>query len=102
MYANESLLRADIQPTRPNNRVSAARYQVLADEIRSVLTEAITQGGTTLRDFKRVFDLVKDFGTSKSTKIDSIFDSLLCPDRPAYVTIPYCTSTASCSCTTPS
>ncbi|MCU7910733.1 MAG: hypothetical protein KZQ63_00540, partial [Candidatus Thiodiazotropha sp. (ex Lucinoma aequizonata)] len=31
--------------------------------------------------FKRVFDLVKDFGTSQSTKIDSIFDSLLCPDR---------------------
>ncbi|MCU7895664.1 MAG: hypothetical protein KZQ66_09120 [Candidatus Thiodiazotropha sp. (ex Lucinoma aequizonata)] len=51
---------------------------------------------------KRVFDLVKDFGTSPSTKIDSIFDSLLCPERPAYVTIPYCTSTASCSCTTPS
>ncbi|MCU7888500.1 MAG: hypothetical protein KZQ59_09895 [Candidatus Thiodiazotropha sp. (ex Lucinoma aequizonata)] len=45
---------------------------------------------------------MKDFGTSKSTKIDSIFDSLFCPDRPTYVTIPYCTSTASCSCTTPS
>ncbi|MCU7880738.1 MAG: hypothetical protein KZQ60_09530 [Candidatus Thiodiazotropha sp. (ex Lucinoma aequizonata)] len=43
---------------------------------------------------------MKDFGTSQSTKIDSIFDSLLCLDRPAYVTIPYCTSTASCSCTT--
>ncbi|MCU7896922.1 MAG: hypothetical protein KZQ62_20100 [Candidatus Thiodiazotropha sp. (ex Lucinoma aequizonata)] len=53
-----------------------------------------------MRVSKRVFDLVKDFGTSQSTKIDSIFDSLLCPDRPAYVTIPYCTSTASCSCTT--
>ncbi|MCU7913484.1 MAG: hypothetical protein KZQ63_16830 [Candidatus Thiodiazotropha sp. (ex Lucinoma aequizonata)] len=51
---------------------------------------------------KRVFDLLKDFGTSQSTKIDLIFDSLLCHDRPAYVTIPYCTSTASCSCTTPS
>ncbi|MCU7880047.1 MAG: hypothetical protein KZQ60_05455 [Candidatus Thiodiazotropha sp. (ex Lucinoma aequizonata)] len=51
---------------------------------------------------KRVFDLLKDFGTSQSTKIDSIFDSLLCPDRPTYVTIPYCTSTASCLCTTPS
>ncbi|MCU7879481.1 MAG: hypothetical protein KZQ60_02090 [Candidatus Thiodiazotropha sp. (ex Lucinoma aequizonata)] len=24
----------------------------------------------------------------------------MCPDRPAYVTIPYCTSTASCSRTT--
>ncbi|MCU7894827.1 MAG: hypothetical protein KZQ62_07705 [Candidatus Thiodiazotropha sp. (ex Lucinoma aequizonata)] len=38
--------------------------------------------------YKRVFDLVKDFRASQSTKIDSIFDSLLCPDRPAYVTIP--------------
>ncbi|MCU7879768.1 MAG: hypothetical protein KZQ60_03805 [Candidatus Thiodiazotropha sp. (ex Lucinoma aequizonata)] len=45
---------------------------------------------------------MKDFGTPQSTKIDSIFDSLLCLDRPAYVTIPYCISTASCSCTTPS
>ncbi|MCU7910750.1 MAG: hypothetical protein KZQ63_00640 [Candidatus Thiodiazotropha sp. (ex Lucinoma aequizonata)] len=41
---------------------------------------------------------MKDFWTSQSTKIDSIFDSLLCPDRPAYVTILYYTSTASCSC----
>ncbi|MCU7881655.1 MAG: hypothetical protein KZQ66_06895 [Candidatus Thiodiazotropha sp. (ex Lucinoma aequizonata)] len=45
---------------------------------------------------------MKDFGTSQSTKIDSIFDSLFCSDRPTYVTIPYCTSIASCSCTTPS
>ncbi|MCU7881346.1 MAG: hypothetical protein KZQ60_13020 [Candidatus Thiodiazotropha sp. (ex Lucinoma aequizonata)] len=45
---------------------------------------------------------MKDFGTSQSTKIDSIFDRLLCPGRPAYVTISYCTSTTSCSCTTPS
>ncbi|MCU7912775.1 MAG: hypothetical protein KZQ63_12625 [Candidatus Thiodiazotropha sp. (ex Lucinoma aequizonata)] len=45
---------------------------------------------------------MKNFGTSQSTKIDSIFDSLFCPDRPAYVTIPYYTSTPSCSRTTPS
>ncbi|MCU7895677.1 MAG: hypothetical protein KZQ62_12695 [Candidatus Thiodiazotropha sp. (ex Lucinoma aequizonata)] len=51
---------------------------------------------------KRVFDLVKDLGTSQSSKIDSIFESLLCPNCPAYVTIPYCTSTVSCSYTTPS
>ncbi|MCU7880309.1 MAG: hypothetical protein KZQ60_07045 [Candidatus Thiodiazotropha sp. (ex Lucinoma aequizonata)] len=63
------------------------------------------EGDVKIADFygdKRVFDLVKDFGTSQSIKIDSIFNSLLCYDRPAYVTIPYCTSTASCSCTTPS
>ncbi|MCU7898476.1 MAG: DDE-type integrase/transposase/recombinase, partial [Candidatus Thiodiazotropha sp. (ex Lucinoma aequizonata)] len=35
------------------------------------------------KSFKCVFDLMKDFGTSQSTKIDSIFDSLFCPDRPA-------------------
>ncbi|MCU7896726.1 MAG: hypothetical protein KZQ66_10575 [Candidatus Thiodiazotropha sp. (ex Lucinoma aequizonata)] len=35
---------------------------------------------------------MKDFGISQSSKIDSIFDSLSCPDRPAYATIPYCTS----------
>ncbi|MCU7896811.1 MAG: hypothetical protein KZQ62_19405 [Candidatus Thiodiazotropha sp. (ex Lucinoma aequizonata)] len=68
----------------------------LASYILIVDTTLYTQNLT-----KRVFDLVKDFGTSQSTKIDSIFESLLCPDRPAYVTIPYCTSTASCSCTTP-
>ncbi|MCU7880456.1 MAG: hypothetical protein KZQ60_07925 [Candidatus Thiodiazotropha sp. (ex Lucinoma aequizonata)] len=59
-------------------------------------------GSINIAFSKRVFDLLKDFGTSQSTKIDSIFDSLFCPERPAYVTIPYCTSTASCSCTTPS
>ncbi|MCU7906907.1 MAG: bifunctional DNA-formamidopyrimidine glycosylase/DNA-(apurinic or apyrimidinic site) lyase [Candidatus Thiodiazotropha sp. (ex Epidulcina cf. delphinae)] len=53
IYANESLFRAAIHPIRPSNRISAARYQTLADEIRNVLAEAITQGGTTLRDFLR-------------------------------------------------
>ncbi|MCU7895180.1 MAG: transposase [Candidatus Thiodiazotropha sp. (ex Lucinoma aequizonata)] len=32
-------------------------------------------------EIKRIFDLVKDFWTSQFTKIDSIFDSLFCPDR---------------------
>ncbi|MCU7923283.1 MAG: bifunctional DNA-formamidopyrimidine glycosylase/DNA-(apurinic or apyrimidinic site) lyase [Candidatus Thiodiazotropha sp. (ex Dulcina madagascariensis)] len=53
IYANESLFRAAIHPTRPSNRISAVRYQTLADEIRKVLVEAISQGGTTLRDFLR-------------------------------------------------
>ncbi|MCU7881519.1 MAG: hypothetical protein KZQ66_11930 [Candidatus Thiodiazotropha sp. (ex Lucinoma aequizonata)] len=45
---------------------------------------------------------MKDFRTSQSTKIDLILNSLLCPDCPAYATVLYCTSTAGCSCTTPS
>ncbi|MEW8507624.1 MAG: bifunctional DNA-formamidopyrimidine glycosylase/DNA-(apurinic or apyrimidinic site) lyase [Candidatus Thiodiazotropha sp.] len=51
IYACESLFRAAIHPGRPSNRISLQRYRRLADEIRRVLTEAIAQGGTTLRDF---------------------------------------------------
>jgi formamidopyrimidine-DNA glycosylase len=52
IYANESLFLAKIHPRRAANRIAAARYQVLADQIKQVLTKAIEQGGTTLRDFQ--------------------------------------------------
>jgi formamidopyrimidine-DNA glycosylase len=51
IYANESLFRAAIHPGRQCNRISRQRYHALAKAIREVLTEAIAQGGTTLRDF---------------------------------------------------
>lgn len=51
IYAAEALFRAGIRPTRAAGRVSGAEYQRLAEAIRAVLGEAITQGGTTLRDF---------------------------------------------------
>jgi formamidopyrimidine-DNA glycosylase len=51
IYAAESLFLAGIHPGRPAGRVSRARYAALADHIKSVLTSAIKQGGTTLRDF---------------------------------------------------
>ncbi|MEH6589411.1 MAG: bifunctional DNA-formamidopyrimidine glycosylase/DNA-(apurinic or apyrimidinic site) lyase [Halioglobus sp.] len=51
IYANEALYRAGIRPNRAAGRVSLARYRVLAEEIKQVLTHAIDQGGTTLRDF---------------------------------------------------
>jgi formamidopyrimidine-DNA glycosylase len=53
IYASESLFRAGIHPSRPSNRISAARFETLALSIRKVLSEAIAQGGTTLRDFQR-------------------------------------------------
>lgn len=53
IYASESLFRAGIHPLRASNRISAARYEGLVQAIRQVLQEAITQGGTTLRDFQR-------------------------------------------------
>lgn len=51
IYANEALFMAGIHPLRAAGRISRNRYEVLADSIRQVLTEAIRQGGTTLRDF---------------------------------------------------
>jgi len=51
IYANEALFLAGIHPGRPAGRVSLTRYQTLAGRVKQVLTDAITQGGTTLRDF---------------------------------------------------
>ncbi len=51
IYANEALFRAGIHPKLAAGKVSRPRYQRLADEIKQVLSEAIAQGGTTLKDF---------------------------------------------------
>lgn len=51
IYANEALFIAGIRPDRAAGRVSIVRYQRLAENIKQVLTSAINQGGTTLRDF---------------------------------------------------
>jgi formamidopyrimidine-DNA glycosylase len=51
IYANESLFRAGIRPTRPANRVSHARLQRLIGVVRETLSDAIAKGGSTLRDY---------------------------------------------------
>ena len=51
IYACEALFRSGIHPSRQAGKVSAARLEKLTKNIRAVLTEAIKQGGTTLRDF---------------------------------------------------
>lgn len=51
IYAAESLFSAGIRPTVQARRVSLNAYQTLAGAIRSVLSRAISRGGTTLRDF---------------------------------------------------
>ena len=51
IYANEALFLAGIHPARPAGRVSARRYERLAQSVRDILQQAIAQGGTTLRDF---------------------------------------------------
>jgi formamidopyrimidine-DNA glycosylase len=51
IYANEALFLSGIDPRRAAGRISRPRYERLAKEIKQVLTNAIEQGGTTLRDF---------------------------------------------------
>ncbi|MDH4041668.1 MAG: bifunctional DNA-formamidopyrimidine glycosylase/DNA-(apurinic or apyrimidinic site) lyase [Gammaproteobacteria bacterium] len=51
IYANEVLFLSGIHPRRAAGRVSQARYGVLANNIKRVLTSAVELGGTTLRDF---------------------------------------------------
>lgn len=51
IYATEALFLSGIRPDRPAGKISAKRYGVLAEKIKQVLSAAIAQGGTTLRDF---------------------------------------------------
>ncbi len=51
IYASESLFMAGIYPKTAAGRVSRVRYERLVAAIKRVLSAAIKQGGTTLRDF---------------------------------------------------
>jgi formamidopyrimidine-DNA glycosylase len=51
IYASEALFRAGIRPQTAANKLSKPRLEKLAASIREVLTAAILEGGTTLRDF---------------------------------------------------
>lgn len=51
IYAAEALFRAGLRPQRRAGRLTRRDCERLAASIREVLSEAITQGGTTLRDF---------------------------------------------------
>jgi formamidopyrimidine-DNA glycosylase len=51
IYASEALFRAGILPRTAAKRISKPRLAKLVAAIREVLTDAIKEGGTTLRDF---------------------------------------------------
>ncbi len=51
IYASEALFLAGIHPCRPAGSLGPKECAALAEAIRQVLTAAIEQGGTTLRDF---------------------------------------------------
>lgn len=51
IYANESLFLAGLHPQMPANHLQQDQADVLVKVIKEVLSKAIDQGGTTLRDF---------------------------------------------------
>lgn len=53
IYACEALFRAGIHPERAAGKISLAHYERLAKAIIQVLSDAIEQGGTTLKDFQK-------------------------------------------------
>lgn len=51
IYCSESLFRARINPKTAASRISLRRYHALVIAIKQVLQEAISHGGSTLKDF---------------------------------------------------
>lgn len=51
IYAAEALFAAKIPPKLAAGKLTEARYDALAVEIKKILKSAIKQGGTTLKDF---------------------------------------------------
>lgn len=51
IYANESLFLSGIHPQKMASKLTKKQCHLLADNIKSVIAKAITQGGTTLKDF---------------------------------------------------
>ena len=51
IYATESLFMSGIHPSTPAHKLTKSQLSELADHIRAILKRAITQGGSTLKDF---------------------------------------------------
>ena len=53
IYATEALFLARIHPKRAGQKTTKSMLQDLVQSIKTILTQAIEQGGTTLRDFQQ-------------------------------------------------
>src|SRR5690606_15736898 len=51
IYASEALFRSRIHPMTPAGRLSLQRCERLCESIRATLGDALTSGGSTLRDY---------------------------------------------------
>ena len=52
IYASEALWRAGIHPNRSVARISRASWEKVVEAVRTILGNAIAEGGTTLNDFR--------------------------------------------------
>lgn len=64
IYANESLWRAGIDPSRSARRVRTSDADALKGAITDVLAEAIAARGTSFRDYRDAFGAYGSFGPS--------------------------------------
>ena len=61
IYASEALFRAGIRPDKPAGQIKPRHCRSLAEELRSVMEDALGLGGTTINDYRRVDDKPGDF-----------------------------------------
>jgi len=61
IYACEALFRAGIDPRTPAEKLSGPRCERLATAVREVLGQALSAGGTTLRDFRDAHGVAGSF-----------------------------------------
>lgn len=54
IYANEVLFLSKIRPNKPSNTITKKEAKLLVTCIKEVLTKAIAQGGTTIKDFQHI------------------------------------------------
>jgi formamidopyrimidine-DNA glycosylase len=64
IYACEALFRAGIDPRTRCHRLSQPRCGLLLHALREVLAEAVSLGGSTLRDFRDAHGMAGDFQTN--------------------------------------
>ncbi|HET9208461.1 MAG TPA: zinc finger domain-containing protein, partial [Burkholderiaceae bacterium] len=64
IYACEALFRAGIDPRTRCNRISLPRCERLLHALRDVLSEAVSLGGSTLRDFRDAHGMAGAFQTN--------------------------------------
>lgn len=64
IYASEALHRAGIKPQKAAGRLTRLECEILVEDIRGVLREALAAGGSSIRDFRQASGAVGHFQAS--------------------------------------